>query len=216
MRLLQRALRRSGLPLAYSQGYNPRLRLNLALPLPLGVTAELDYGELILTEKVDPDQLISRLSAQLPAGLELLGVSEVALESPSLAALVAAARYRAKLKITGSKDFDPLRIERAVNQLMAAEEILMPRSDKKKKQISYTNVRPYIFELRLDPCLQAGPELTMLLKAGSDGGVSPFFLLQQLASCEPGDGDEVWQWSVERESLYLISNGVLAPLTEGV
>jgi radical SAM-linked protein len=216
MRLLQRALRRSGLPVAYSQGYNPRLRLNLALPLPLGVTAELDHGELFLTEEVDPEQLISRLSAQLPAGLKLLGALEVAEESPSLAALVAAARYRAKLKITANIDADPVRIERAVNQLMAAEEILMPRNVKKKKQVSYTNIRPYIFELRLEPGLQVGPELMMLLKAGSDGGVSPFFLLQQLAACEPDGSDDLWQWSVERESLYLISNGALAPLTEGV
>ncbi len=216
MRLLQRALRRSGLPLAYSQGYNPRLRLNLALPLPLGVTAEREYGELYLDEKVDPAQLLSSLSAQLPAGLDLLDVTEVAAESPSLAALVAAARYRASLKNAKGKDSELVQIESAVNKLMAAEEILMPRSGKKKKQISYTNVRPYIFELRIDLGLQAVPELTMLLKAGSNGGVSPFFLLQQLAACEPGDGCETWQWSVERESLYLISNGALAPLTEGV
>jgi radical SAM-linked protein len=216
MRLLQRALRRSGLPIAYSQGYNPRLRLNLALPLPLGVTAEREYGELFLTEKVDPALLISSLSAQLPAGLKLLGALEVTEESRSLAALVAAARYRAKLIITESKDADPVRIEKAANQLLAAEEILMPRNVKKKKQISYTNIRPYIFELRLDPGLQAKPELTMLLKAGSDGGVSPFFILQQLAACEPDGGDELWQWSVERESLYLVSDGGLAPLTEGV
>ena len=216
MRLLQRALRRSGLPLAYSQGYNPRLRLNLALPLPLGVTADREYGELYLTEQVDPTQLISSLSAQLPAGLELLGVYEVTTESSSLAALVAAARYRAKLKNAKGNGLEVVQIERAVNKLMAAEEILMPRNVKKKKQISHTNIRPYIFELQLDPDLLVAPELVMLLKAGSDGGVSPFFLLHQLAACEPDGGGETWQWSVERESLYLISNGAYVPLTEGV
>jgi len=215
MRLLQRALRRSTLPLAYSQGYNPRLRLNLALPLPLGVTANREYGELYLSEKIDPAQLISSLSAQLPAGLELLGVFEVSAESSSLAALVAAACYRAKLVDAKEKSLAVVQIERAVSKLMAAEELLMPRSGKKKKQISDINIRPYIFELRLDSGLRAVPEVVMLLKAGSDGGVSPFYLLQLLDACEPDCGSEARQWSVERESLYLISNGALIPLTEG-
>ncbi|MGM0653222.1 MAG: TIGR03936 family radical SAM-associated protein, partial [Bacillota bacterium] len=52
MRLLLRALHRSGLPLAYSQGYNPHPRLTLALPLPLGVTASEEFGEVFFTEPV--------------------------------------------------------------------------------------------------------------------------------------------------------------------
>ncbi len=216
MRLLQRALRRSGLPLAYSQGYNPRLRLVLALPLPLGVTAGREFGELYLTEIVDLDYFVSSLSAQLPAGLRLVGASAVAAESPSLASLVVANRYRARLKLSEGKLVKPALIESAAIKLMAKEEILMPRSGKKKKHISCTNVRPYIFELQLNLDQGADPVLVMLLKAGSDGGVSPFFLLHKLAECEPDSGSETWQWLVERESLYMISNGALVPLAEGV
>lgn len=215
MRLLQRALRRSGLPLAYSQGYNPRLRLNLALPLPLGVTADREYGELFLTDKIDPVQLIGALSAQLPAGFELQGAFEVAEESPSLAAMVSVARYRAKLKSEQKKVVEYGHIEYAVNKLMAAEEIIIQRSGKKKKQVSYTNIRPYIYELHLDPGFKAVPELIMLLKAGSDGGVSPFFVLHQLAALDADSDGESWHWSVGREALYQVSDGALILLTEG-
>ena len=192
------------------------MRLNLALPLPLGVTASREFGELHLKETVDLSLVIGSLSAQLPTGLKILEVFEVAAESPSLAALVAAARYRARLiPAAGTTLIETAQIESTVNKLLDAEEILMPRSGKKKKQISYTNIRPYIFELRLDCDRRAEAELIMLLKAGSDGGLSPFFLLQKLAEGKSDSDSGEWQWSVERESLYMISKGDLVPLTEG-
>lgn len=213
MRLLQRALRRSGLPLAYSQGFNPRLRLNLALPLPLGVTAAREFGELHLKETVDLNLVAEGLSAQLPAGLRILELIEVAADSPPLAALVVAALYRARLQPFDGKLNAITQLESAVNKLLSAGEILMPKSSKKKKPVTYTNIRPYIFELRLDPDRQPEAELIMLLKAGSQGGLSPFFLLQKLIDAEPELGNVRWQWSVDRELLFMSSNGGLVPLS---
>jgi len=44
LRLFQRAMRRARLPLAYTLGFNPRPKLSLAAPLPVGVTASKEYG----------------------------------------------------------------------------------------------------------------------------------------------------------------------------
>lgn len=43
LRLFQRAMRRAGLPLAYTLGFSPRPRLSLAAPLPVGATASREY-----------------------------------------------------------------------------------------------------------------------------------------------------------------------------
>jgi radical SAM-linked protein len=179
MRLLQRALRRSGLLLAYSTGFNPRLRLNLALPLPLGVTAGRELGEVHLSEQIEPAAFISALSPQLPEGLKLIDAVESTEQAPPLAARVTAARYRAILK--SRTEFPEIqgKIGKAVADLLKDDEILSPRTDKKKRKISYTNIRPYIYELDIAENHQE-IVLSMLVKAGSEGGVSPSFLLQKI------------------------------------
>jgi radical SAM-linked protein len=215
MRLLQRALRRSGLPLAFSQGFNPRLRLNLALPLPLGVTAGREFGELYLSEQVKPALFVAVINPQLPEGLKLLGAEAAEDDTPSLAARVAAARYRAKLKPLSGFSVDKELIRAAINDLLEADEILSPRTNKKKKEVSYTNIRPYIFEL----ALSGGNEetvLLMLVKAGSDGGVSPSFLLQKIGEKGLITTGGQFYWDIEREGLYALREGAFVPLTEGV
>jgi radical SAM-linked protein len=54
MRLWQRALRRAGMPLAYSEGFNPHPRISLAAPLPLGVTGEAELMDIVLSRPVSP------------------------------------------------------------------------------------------------------------------------------------------------------------------
>ena len=52
--LFERALRRSALPLRYSQGFSPKVRLNLAGALPLGFTSTADMMDLWLEQPVEP------------------------------------------------------------------------------------------------------------------------------------------------------------------
>jgi radical SAM-linked protein len=71
MRLFERAIARSGLPVRFSEGFNPRPRLSLPLPRAVGVAARADVLVLELTEPVDPDGLLASLGPQMPGGLIL-------------------------------------------------------------------------------------------------------------------------------------------------
>jgi radical SAM-linked protein len=71
MRLMARAARRAGLPVAYSGGFNPRPRLSLPLPRPVGIAAREELMTLELTEPIESDQVIARLSAQVPGGMKI-------------------------------------------------------------------------------------------------------------------------------------------------
>ena len=217
MRLFIRALRRSELPIAYSEGFNPHPRLNLALPLPLGVTASNEPGEVSFTENVPPERFLQTLGKQLPDGLQLIDAEELDPNVPSLAALVSAALYRAELKSAVGCESEAETLQDALKKLLGKEEILAPRAAKKKNQaVKYINVRPFIIEAKLDN-LTGGPAvLKLLLKAGSQGGISPVFLLEQLAleiSCEAYRAN---CWNLHRECLYITKGGVLQPLSEGM
>ncbi|HED24896.1 MAG TPA: DUF2344 domain-containing protein, partial [Firmicutes bacterium] len=58
LRLFIRALRRGRLPLVYSKGFNPHPRFSLALPLPLGTTADDELGEVFLTAAVGTETFV--------------------------------------------------------------------------------------------------------------------------------------------------------------
>ncbi len=94
MRLWERALRRSGVPIAYSQGFSPRPKISLAAPLAVGVTSEGELMALFMARRVSPQFFIKAVSQQLPPGIEVLEVQEIGLRVPSLQSQVRYAEYR--------------------------------------------------------------------------------------------------------------------------
>jgi len=72
LRLFERALVRAGLPVRYSEGFNPRPRLSIVLPRPVGVASQDELVVVQLTTEVDPADAMSRLSRQVPDGLTVL------------------------------------------------------------------------------------------------------------------------------------------------
>lgn len=215
-RLFLRALSRSRLPVAYSQGYNPHPRLILALPLPLGVTAGEEYAEIFFSEEIVPEQFLSALKVQLPAAIELTGAVVADPGSPSLASLIGAALYRAALRADYAGTVDqPAALHAALNLLLARDEILMQRKSKKNK-ITYTNVRPFILEAAIETDRAGLFTINMLLQAGSQGGVSPAFLLEQLEAETGSSVFQVYEWRLHRERLYIVKEGILQPFSEGM
>ena len=94
LRLLDRALRRCGLPVSFSGGFHPMPRLQIALPLPLGVEGLGEWLDLELVEPVDPDLARQRLQSELPAELRLLSSRVVPLTGPSLSQELESALWR--------------------------------------------------------------------------------------------------------------------------
>lgn len=209
LRLFIRALRRSNLPLEYSQGYSPHPRFTLALPLPLGVTAGEEFGEVYFSETIEPGFFKEKLAFQLPKGLELTNAFLVSTEAPSIAALVRAASYRAKLKETSPDDGKINFIKESLEKLLSKEEIIMKRTNKKKKIIS-TNVRPFIKKAEICYKKNTGLELMLELEAGSQGGISPVFFLEQLQGEAPAEMPGLHEWQIHREKLIFTDNPLSA------
>lgn len=71
MRMFERALARARLPVKFSEGFNPRPRLSLPLPRPVGIASVAELLLLEFSEPVHPGTVLTRLGAQLPAGVFL-------------------------------------------------------------------------------------------------------------------------------------------------
>jgi radical SAM-linked protein len=89
----ERTFRRAGLPLAYSQGFNPHPRLNLASALPLGFTSECEVIDVWLEQEMEPEQVQAALTPALPPGLRLLDIQVVDPHWPALQSELEASEY---------------------------------------------------------------------------------------------------------------------------
>jgi radical SAM-linked protein len=97
-RAWERAIRRAGLPLAYSQSFNPQPRLHFAAALPVGFTGRAEMVDVFLNEALEPELFLARLAAALPAGIKALRAGPVPREEPSLQSQVCGARYRVEVE----------------------------------------------------------------------------------------------------------------------
>ena len=73
-RAFERALRRAGVPMAYSSGFSPHPRIAYANACATGAASEAEYCEIGLTAPCDPDRVREALDAALPSGLDVVEV----------------------------------------------------------------------------------------------------------------------------------------------
>lgn len=93
MRTMQRALRRSGLPIRYSQGFNPHILLSFASPLSVGIAGKREIMEVPVEGEISEENFQSALRAALPEDLPCVSVRSVPDEHPSVMSLCYAAGY---------------------------------------------------------------------------------------------------------------------------
>ena len=73
MGVFERAYRRAGIPVAYTQGFNPKPRQEFAQPLSLGLASDCEYALVSVSEFIHPDSFSEALTAAMPEGLEVTG-----------------------------------------------------------------------------------------------------------------------------------------------
>lgn len=93
MRFWERALRRAGFKLAYSEGFTPHPRLSLAAPLQVGVTATAELMDIWLERWISPNDFLEETRKQLPPALGLEEARIISLDAPSLQSQVRFAEY---------------------------------------------------------------------------------------------------------------------------
>ena len=188
-RTWERAFRRAGLPMAYSQGFNPKPRFQIAAALPVGVTGSSEMIDVWLTEPLSGAEALARLRPVLPRDLEVPHAEEVDLRAPALQALMRAAGYRATVH-TGEPSEA---IESRIQALFACPSI--PRRRMQKGDWQTYDLRPLVQDIGVTPAAEGVLLLTMRLEASPQGAGRPEEVLDAL-------GLALNLHNVERTQLY--------------
>lgn len=192
MRVFERACRRAGLRLAYTQGFNPHPKMGFAAPLPVGMNGAREYVDLELETEVPAADVAAALARQLPEGLTVLGARQVENGGSHLMGLLGRAHYRVTGRAAGEKKWDDESLRAAVERLLGRSEVFVTR--KTGKGIKKKDIRPGIRSLRARTDGRT-VTLTMELAAGGGGNVRPDEVLQALreeAGLELAEA-EVWR-----------------------
>ena len=153
VRLMERALRRSGIPVSFTGGFHPLPRVQFALALPLGAEADGEWMDVELAEWQDPTWVRQRLQAQLPAEFALAAVEEVPVSGPSLSQELEAATWWLELAETSDAPaaFPGAGAWQAAAQaLLASDSWIWQDTDKKGRPRS-RECRPDLLRLVVQP-----------------------------------------------------------------
>ncbi len=167
MRAMQRALRRSGLPIAFSQGFNPHVLLNFAAPLSVGMPGKREIMEVPLEKGVCEGDFKKMLVKALPPDLPCIAVRSVNDRHPAPMASLTAACYTAEF------DALPENFADTVAAFMAQQEISAIR--KTKSGDKPCDIRPMIYDLAVE-----GNTLSMTLALCEKATCKPDLLLSSL------------------------------------
>ena len=138
-KLWERAARRAQLPLAYSQGFHPQPKMNMAAALPLGFSSRCEVMDIRLEHDISLEDLPTRLNGTLPSGLQVVGIQQVDEREPALQTQVASAEY----EVTLTEDVNGSELEHKLHSVI--ESTAIPRERRGKMY----DLRPLIEELRL-------------------------------------------------------------------
>ena len=172
--LWERAFRRGEIPLATSEGFNPRSKLVFAAPLQLGMLAEHDLADLFLSERLTLPDLRRRLAAGMPSGYRVVDLHDVWVGAPALAPQLGAADYRVTLL-----NVQQTELVGAAASLMAADTLPRQRH-REKRTISY-DLRPLLLEMQVH-----APDPAAIV--GDTAGVAAGLWLRLRHSQEAGSG----------------------------
>jgi radical SAM-linked protein len=163
-KLWERAARRAELPLAYSQGFHPQPKMNMAAALPLGFSSRCEVMDMKLEQDIPLENLPTRLNSTLPSGLQVVDIQQVDERAPALQTQVLSAEY----EVTLTEAVERSELKRKVDAVIESKSI--PRERRGKMY----DLRPLIEELTLTSTLPygEGQEVGILMRLTAREGAT--------------------------------------------
>ncbi len=174
VRVLNRTIRRSGLPVTYTVGFNPHPVMNVAAPIPVGTTSEYECIDIDFDEKMDTDALATQFDKAFPEGIRVLAAKAVT-DTTLAFRDIDAASYTVRIEYTGAAP--------DIAAFLALDEILIEK--KTKKGIKEIDIKPDIAALDLNSCENGVCIFTMQLPCGNEKNIKPDLVVQAMQKYQP-------------------------------
>lgn len=210
MRFFQKAVKRAGFDIAYSQGFSPHQLMSFAAPLALGVTSEGEYFDAEFNSLVSSDEFVRRFNEQMVDGMAVNDVVLLPDNAKNSMSIVAGSDYHVTIL---EKDNDAnwkIRKEKlleAVPHLLEKDTIEVIRKTKKNEKVE--DIKPGIFKLCIDE-----DKIYMFLATGSEYNLKPESVMEALCK-ETGIEYNKFDYQVHRIETYMKNEqGELVSLLE--
>ena len=208
MRTIQRIIRRSGVPIEYSKGFNPHMALSLAQPLSVGVYSDGEYMDIVLTEEMKVADLLARLNEAAPPTIRFFEATPIEIVEnvkrvPQAMALLDAGRYIIKLKLVNEEN-----VEEKMSSLL--NENAWETLKKSKKGEKMADIKPLVKELKY--WVKDGElVINALIATGSRENLSADLLAKFITSKIENVNTESFV-NIKREEMYVLKNNKYVPL----
>ena len=165
LRCFARAIQRSGLPVVYSQGFNPHQKMTFSLPLHVGVTSVCETVDILFEDTVSDEEILEKLNRNLPMDMKALKVGEPIHK----AAEITAAEYRMKAEC------DEMVSEHKIQAFFGQGEVLVRKKTKKKGE-TMVNILGFVRAWEITDVSEQGFCLRVVVDAGGERNLKPELL----------------------------------------
>ena len=161
IKAIEEAIRRSQVPVTYSQGGHPRMKLSFGPPLPMGFTSECEFVDISL-DQICTAPIVERIRKSFSEGFELLESKAVFARTTSLSESINRVIYTLRL----DDNIDLMKLKERVAGLLEKDKLEILR--KTKSGESTVDIRPAIYEIII-----RDNELQLTLGIGQSGYARP-------------------------------------------
>nr|WP_207716429.1 TIGR03936 family radical SAM-associated protein [Clostridium beijerinckii] len=208
LKTIQKNIRRAGLPIEYSQGFNPHMNTSIAQPLSVGVYSSGEYMDMVLTTEMDENKIVDKLNEIAPSGIKYISALAIPYKEgekkvPQAMALIDAARYTIKIKYS-----DVSNLEEEISKLLEINEWNTVKKSKKGER--EVNIRPLVKEFSFwikDEFLI----LNAVISTGSREHLSADLLVSYIQEKTSNAILDSFV-NTKREEMYFYKNNKLVPL----
>lgn len=172
MRYFQKAIRRSGIDIAYSTGFSPHQIMSFAAPLGVGVESEGEYFDIEANSVTSEEDMMKRLNREMAEGITILEIRLLPDSVKNAMASVKAASYRLEWKEGFAPDYN---ITDAVALFHKKTEVSYTKQT--AKNTIERNLKDFVYELKAPD----DRTIYMLVDASSAGNVKPGAVMECLA-----------------------------------
>ena len=208
LKTIQKNIRRAGLPVEFSQGFNPHMNTSIAQPLSVGVYSSGEYMDMVLTTEVDEKEIVDKLNATAPSGIKYISATAVPYTQgekkvPQAMALIDAARYTIKVKY-----YDISALEEEMNKLLESKEWnTIKKSKNGEREVNLrTFVKEFSFWIKDEYLV-----INVLISTGSREHLSADLLVSYIKERTSNSVLDAFV-NIKREEMYFYKNEKLVPL----
>lgn len=173
LRTFERTIRRAGIPIAHSQGFNPRPQMSFGLPLSVGVTSDSEFVDLEMDEKIRPQEFIDRMNNSMPEGFRIIEADYIDSKG-SLMSSISGASY--KVWVEAEVEISKEELQKRIKAFLEKEFITVEKES--KGHIKLVDIRPDIFAFEVVAHNPNEVCFFMTLSAGSNSNLKPELVIK--------------------------------------